>query len=439
MNPYIQYMYSYPHKTAYGVLSGIRLEDYAKRLVAGDNSLYFHIPFCQSKCGYCNLFSVTGQSEAFMKEYVDAMERQAQQVARIFPESVQFSDLTLGGGTPLSLPTGQLERVFEIAEKIMGFDAGDKMIIVETSPGQTTEEKLRLLKEHSVTRISMGVQSFQEEELRRLNRSHSVAQVEQAMTWIRRMGFPCVNLDLIYGIPGQTIESLLASAKRVLEYEPEELFVYPLYIKKDTYLSGKKLNRSEYTYEMYLQIRDYLKDRGYVPCSMRRFVRGGSPSDTGSCGFDNTISLGCGGRSYIGNLHFCTPYGVRQSQCMSILREYMEQQNYLDITHGYLLSEDEEKRRYVIKNILFSSGLSLEEYGQVYGSRPEEDYPILADWIRDGYAFVNHMRMYLTEKGISLSDYLGPMLISKEVREKMCRSEISPLSIIDEEGKEGRI
>lgn len=419
MNPYIQYMYSYPHKTAYGPLQGIQLMDYTEKLVEGQNSLYFHLPFCESKCGYCNLFSLAGQEDNLMKSYMDSVERQAVQYREIFSPQIQFGDLTLGGGTPLLLPAGQLERVFEIAERIMGFIPEGKTTIVETSPGQTTEEKLGILKAHGVTRVSMGIQSFHDEELKTLNRRHSVKQVEAAMELIRKMDFPCVNLDLIYGIPGQTIESLLASVKRAVSYKPEELFVYPLYIKKDTYLAGKKLKQSEHTYEMYEQIRDYLWSEGYTPLSMRRFVRGGSVEDTKTCGFGNTISLGCGGRSYIGNLHFCTPYSVRQSQCRQILTAYMEKEDYLEITHGYILSKDEEKRRYVIKNILFGSGLSLDEYHQVYGGKPQSDFPVLCEWMQNGYAVVEKNRLRLNEKGISLSDYLGPMLISKEVREKM--------------------
>ena len=230
MNPYLQYMYSYPHKTAYGPLYGVRLEQYADRLSGSENSLYFHIPFCQSKCGYCNLFSVTGQSEAAMEQYVGAMERQARQWSASFPQDVEFADLTLGGGTPLLLPERQLERVFRIATEGMGFEPAGRHIVVETSPGQTTEEKLWLLKEHHVTRVSMGVQSFRGEDLEAIHRSHSVEQVERALECIQKVGFPCVNLDLIYGIPGQTVSGLWQSLERALAYEPEELFVYPLYI-----------------------------------------------------------------------------------------------------------------------------------------------------------------------------------------------------------------
>lgn len=422
MDPYVQYMYSYPHKTAYGSLEGIYLEDYIDRLSGSDNSLYFHIPFCQSKCGYCNLFSVTGQREELMEEYVNAMERQAAQLAEIIPADVNFGDLTLGGGTPLILPVELLERVFRIAREHMGFVGNGKHTVVETSPGQTTEEKIAVLKEHDVTRISMGVQSFHDSELRALNRAHSVQQVERALEIIKKAEFPCLNLDLIYGIPNQTRESLMYSAERALQYEPEELFVYPLYIKEGTFLSRRRAARPETTYQMYIMIRDYLKDRGYTPFSMRRFVKGGEISRTGSCGFENTISIGCGGRSYIGNLHFCSPFAVRQSSCLEILQKYIHEKDYRKLNHGYILSKEEQKRRYVIKNILFGRGIEQGEYEECFGRKLKQDFAVLGDWIQQGYAKEHEGRIGLTEKGFSLSDFLGPMLISDEVREKMKQS-----------------
>ena len=427
MNPYQQYMYSYPHKTAYGTLGGIRLTDYADRLADRECSLYFHIPFCQSKCGYCNLFSVTGQSQAFMEQYIDAMERHAGQVSGVLPKSVVFTDLTLGGGTPLMLSVPQLERVFRIAEEQMGFNAEGRQTVVETSPAQTTEEKLNLLREHHVTRISMGVQSFYEDELVALNRSHTVEQVRHAMEMIKKVGFSCVNLDLIYGIPGQTEKSFISSIDQALAYEPEELFVYPLYIKKDTYLSAQAVGMPETAYQMYLAAREHLRQRGYVPYSMRRFVRGGDVEGLSGCGFDNTVSIGCGGRTYIDELHFCMPYGVRQSQCRGILHQYMETEDYLAVRHGIILSGEEQKRRFVIKNILFGCGLSKAAYKKHFITEPERDFPVLADWIQKGYAYEEGQKIRLTERGYSLSDHLGPMLISDEVRQKMIHSEISPM------------
>ena len=132
---YQQYMYSYPHKTAYRTLEGVDIRDYLPRLEQEENSLYFHIPFCQAKCGYCNLFSVTGKGADYVDAYLDAMERQMKQYDLA---SYSFSDVTIGGGTPLYLEEKQLVRLFGMIEEVQG--RTEYPVIIETSPNQTTEE-----------------------------------------------------------------------------------------------------------------------------------------------------------------------------------------------------------------------------------------------------------------------------------------------------------
>lgn len=439
-NPYVQYMYSYPHKTAYRRLDGIDLKTFFPYLAGQENSLYFHIPFCQYKCGYCNLFSLAGQPESMMEQYVDAMERQAEQMRKVLPAGVEFADLTLGGGTPLILPEYLLERVFRISEEYFNFRSGEcavgermnpereslgfqssaHPIVVETSPNQTTEQKLWLLKEHGVTRLSIGVQSFQEKELETLCRFHRAETAKRALQDIRKVGFSCVNIDLIYGIPGQTKESLLDSLEQALDFQPEELFIYPLYVKPGTALHQQGAKQHPETFEMYQCVRERLEKAGYHSYSMRRFVRGAkNVQETSLCGFGNTISVGCGGRSYIGNLHFCTPYAVQQEHCISLVENYIRKKDYMNVAFGYLLSDDEQKHRYVIKHILFGQGISRKDYRQHFGGEAEQDFEPIAKWLDEGYAVRTENYITLTDQGIALSDYLGPQLISDEVREKM--------------------
>ncbi|MDE7058764.1 MAG: radical SAM protein, partial [Lachnospiraceae bacterium] len=156
MNPYIQYMYSYPHKTAYRSLSGVSLKDYAPLLRGSGHGLYLHIPFCQAKCGYCNLFSVTGQKEEKIERYLDTVERQSQQYQSLLaPYQTEFSELVIGGGTPLLLSEWQLLRMFALIEKYFTFQKGRELII-ETAPNQTDTKRLSILKQAKVTRVSMG-------------------------------------------------------------------------------------------------------------------------------------------------------------------------------------------------------------------------------------------------------------------------------------------
>ncbi len=419
-NPYIQYMYSYPHKTAYRRLQNIDIKAFLGYLKNRENSLYFHVPFCQYKCGYCNLFSLAGQSEELMEQYVEAMERQVAQLLKELPKEIMFEDLTLGGGTPLILPERLLERVFEMAENGLGFDAKGHSVIVETSPNQTTASKLKLLKEHGTTRVSIGVQSFQEEELQALSRFHTVQSANTALELIRKEGFDCLNIDLIYGIPGQTWASLKASLVRALSYAPEEIFIYPLYVKPGTGLY-QKTERSSETYELYLHVRDTLRANGYQQQSMRRFVKAKEDMKITPtlCGFGNTLSIGCGARSYLGNLHFCTPYAVKQKHCLELLNRYIGETDYLKVDFGFLLNEEEQKRRYVIKHILFGTGISKEDYHKHFGGDVLQDFTILKEWIKEGCAKESSEFIRLTEPGVALSDYLGPQLISPEVNRKM--------------------
>ncbi len=417
-NPYVQYMYSYPHKTAYRALDGVSIENYMHFLCEEKNSLYFHIPFCQYKCGYCNLFSLAGQPEKKIEQYIDAVERQAEQWSELLPSGVEFADMTLGGGTPLLLSEKLLRRVFRIARDYFGFRRG-RAIVVETSPNQTTPEKLALLKEEGVTRLSMGVQSFQPDELKSLYRFHEVTTVRRVLEDIRKADFDCVNLDLIYGISGQTKESLEDSLKKAVSYQPDELFVYPLYIKPDTYLYRNHVRNADNTYALQLHAREALRRAGYRAHSMRRYVRGAEEPADVSCGFDNTLALGCGGRSYLGNLHFCTPYAVAQEMCGAILKDYIGTKDYRTLTNGFLLSPEEQKRRYLIRQLLYGKGILRTDYRERFGGEPEQDFPALAEWAQEGYAVLGGESVSLSEEGIALSDYLGPKLISEDVRKRM--------------------
>lgn len=425
MERYIQYMYSYPHKTAYRKLENIFLSDYRMYLRREEkNDLYFHIPFCESKCGYCNLFSVSGEGEYLTEKYIEAMERQAETYDM---KKIPFQTLTIGGGTPLYLSAKQLEKVFQTAKNYFKWEIKKPEIIIETSPRQTTEEKVAILKEQQVTRVSIGVQSFQEKELQILHRNHTKEEIKKALELLKKAEFTQLNLDLIYGIPEQTKETLKNNIDCALFYEPEELFVYPLYVKPQTRLFREGVKREEDAYESYCFSRDYLKQRGYEQTSMRRFVRKDKfcleeKAEWKECGYsENTISIGCGGRSYIGNLHFCSPYAVKPSHCKKIVQDYIDTKDFQKIEYGFLLSEEERKRRYLIKNLFYFRGVSSMDYRENFHGELKIDFPILDEFIEKNYIKEISENLVLTPLGLGLSDYLGPMFISEEVKERMKR------------------
>lgn len=411
---YHSYMYSYPHKAAYRPLEGIRLEDYKKALYEEENTLYIHIPFCQTKCGYCNLFSVTGRSQEEYGRYLSAVEEHARQLDI---KDAVWTNFIVGGGTPMILNEDQLERLFMIGEKLMNVDLKEVSSCVETAPNQTDPDKLKILKAFHVDRVSIGIQSFHDRELKLLKRSHTQSAAVHALERIKKEEFLCLNIDLIYGIPGQTVQDLAGSIKAALEFEPDEIYAYPLYIRQNANLGGYGRNREMWS--LYCYLRDRLMDSGYIQTSMRCFTKKRGARGE-SCGFENTVSLGCGGRSYLGDLHFCSKYETEPCRCVQQIEDYIKLRDKTAAEYGIILNKSEQKRRFVIKNLLHSNGIDVQEYLKRFEHSLTEDFTLFEDFLSRGWCVEEEDRMRLTPLGMSLSDHIGPMFISDEIR---CRME----------------
>jgi oxygen-independent coproporphyrinogen-3 oxidase len=408
-------MYSYPHKTAYRRFDPpVDMAPYLKKAEGRKASLYFHIPFCRYKCGFCNLFSLQSCNTAMADAYLDAMSRQAGRLSSL-AKALQFDAFAIGGGTPLLLSVAQLNKLFDTAA-LFGVAANEVFTSVETSPDYAGGEVLRFLKDKGVERISIGIQSFHTEELLRIKRRTSVSAIETALGNIRQMKFPQFNIDLIYGIEGQTTESFLSSVRNALRWQPTELFLYPLYIRNGVRIAGKV--NSERLFDMYTAGRDELLKSGFRQTSMRRFVQGNEEAAAPeySCGDEVMISCGCGGRSYIGELHCATPYAVGQSKIKSIIDAYIATTNFTTATNGYLLSEEEQRRRYLIKNLMYYRGIDKAGYAQRFGECiPDAPFNTLID---EGLAEDKDGFIRLTAEGMACSDEIGPLFISPAVRKQ---------------------
>lgn len=412
---YTDYMYSYPHKTAYRPFPHpVALAPYLEALNAKGcrASLYFHLPFCHSKCGYCNLFSLSAHTDQLVDAYLRTLERQALQLAPM-TQGLTFDGFAVGGGTPLLLEPDKLGRLFRIAS-IFGVRPADVFTSVETSPEYADELRLGILKEAGTARVSIGIQSFLDGELRALGRQPRRADIYPALERIGQAGFPIFNIDLIYGIKGQTRDSFLLSLREALRFSPNELFVYPLYVRYGTGIQERE--DDDTSYKLYLTARDYLSEHGFRQTSMRRFVR--HAEEGHSCGDEVMLSCGAGGRSYLGPLHYATRYAVHPGRIREIIDQYLQTEDFTMADNGFILSPDEQARRYIIKNLLYHTGIDKHACYVRHGVRLE-DYPqmqMLADrhWVED---VDGHIR--LTDEGMGYSDYIGQLFISPAVRTLM--------------------
>lgn len=411
---YVSYMYSYPHKTAYRTLTPpVSLSPYLERLEGREASLYFHIPFCAHKCGYCNLFSQQCCDAERISLYLHTMRRQAEQMS-VAAQGLKFTSFAVGGGTPLILDEGQLEELFCLAE-LFGVHPSRVFTSVETSPEYTQKSVLRQLRARGVERLSMGVQSFNETELKKLKRRPGLGTVVGALENIVEAGFPQFNLDLIYGIEGQTVESFMRSLNTALTYRPNELFIYPLYVRPGTRIDVRSTD--DIGYAIYKSARELLVGQGFVQTSMRRFVRRETTETEFSCGDEVMLSCGAGGRSYLGNLHYATPYAVRQQAIADEIDHYIRTTDFMTAANGFLLSTEEMQIRFIIKNLMYHRGVDLAEYEKRFGEKPDRN--LFREFTDRGWIEETGRIVRLTEEGMAYSDYIGQAFISPVVRKLM--------------------
>jgi oxygen-independent coproporphyrinogen III oxidase len=423
-SPYQSYVYAYPHKTAYRPIEPPL--DLRKLWEAEDKSalfLYLHIPFCEMRCGFCNLFTTVHPTTSLETAYLDTLKRQAKAVKAALGEA-SFARFAIGGGTPTYLTPDELHQIFDIAEDMMGAELAQIPISIETSPLTATPERLEVLRQRHVSRISIGVQSFLEAEVHAAGRAQKTADVHKALSHIRRTGVPTLNIDLIYGLPGQTVETWLESLQIALDYQPEELYLYPLYVRPLTGIEKLDFEWEDVRLSCYRAGRDYLLSNGYRQVSMRMFKVAHAPQDSGPvycCQEDGMVGLGCGARSYTRHYHYATDYAVGRKEVLQILYHYMEQQEeaFGKLVYGIQLNEDDQRRRYILKSLLHATGLSLRDYQHYFGTDALQDYPLLSYFLVQGWIAFNTDILHLTESGFEYSDALGPMFYSEHVNLRM--------------------
>ncbi|MFF8833418.1 STM4012 family radical SAM protein [Streptomyces sp. NPDC015131] len=431
--PYESYVYAYPHKTAYRPLPGRpALRDLWRGEATDALSLYAHIPFCEVRCGFCNLFTRIGAPDGLAGRYLDALDRQAGAVRDALGEpgggGVRFANAAFGGGTPTFLTAGELDRLCDIAEQRMGADLRAIPLSVETSPATATADRLAVLAGRGATRLSIGVQSFVDEEARAAVRPQRRADVEAALGRIRDTGVPVLNIDLIYGIDGQTPATWRASLDAALAWHPEELYLYPLYVRPLTGLARRTAHTDRdwdaQRLDLYRRGRDHLLAEGYEQVSMRMFRRAGAPGqgpDDHACQTDGMIGLGCGARSYTSALHYSFDYAVDMGEIRRIVDDYTATEDFGRAVHGRAMDGDEARRRHLVQSLLQARGMPLADYRSRFGSDPYEDFGAeLAEFAGRGWLDgAEPGLLRLSPEGLAHSDAVGPALFSPAVRAAM--------------------
>lgn len=264
------------------------------------SGIYIHIPFCKQACSYCDFYFVT--RDRLIPEFVDALVQEISTVpvgdGSPFPGD-PVRTLYLGGGTPSRLPLSQLERIFDALHRHFGL-SGLEEVTVEVNPEDVTPDLLTGLRDMGVTRLSMGIQTFQPELLEFMHRAHSAPEAHAALESVVRAGFTSFSVDLIYGCPDQTAAQLQDDLNRLLAYDPPHLSAYSLTIEPRTRLGKQaelgRLNpaNDETVARQSRLIRDVLGTNGIHQYEISNYARQGHEAEHNSAYWRHENYLGLG-------------------------------------------------------------------------------------------------------------------------------------------------
>ncbi len=239
--------------------------------------IYIHIPFCEKKCFYCDFYSI--ENHSLRGEFIEALVLEIKGFGKSHSR-LEADTLFFGGGTPSLLTPREMERILEAVHHTFQL-SHDSEFTVECNPGATDTAYLREYKVLGANRLSFGVQSFFEDELKFLSRIHSASQAEAAVHIAREAGYSNINVDLIYALPHQTEDRLSENLRRVVSLAPDHISAYNLIVEQGTPLSSAVANGSvipaqeETEVAMYEQVMEYLEVKGYSHYEISNYARPG--------------------------------------------------------------------------------------------------------------------------------------------------------------------
>ncbi|MCI8708506.1 MAG: radical SAM family heme chaperone HemW [Dorea sp.] len=365
--------------------------------------IYIHIPFCAKKCNYCDFLSGPAPKEE-RRAYVESLCRRIRSCGNL-AKAYRVISIFVGGGTPSILEGEQMGQIFAAARQAFFIDENAE-ITVEVNPGTVTEEKLKMYRETGVNRLSIGLQSASDEELKILGRIHSFRDFLETYRMAREEGFGNINVDLISAVPGQTRESWAQTLERTAALCPEHISAYSLIIEEGTpfyeiYSSENSGSRKkgegnpplpdeDEERQMYQDTKDILAQYGYERYEISNYARKG---------YECRHNLGYWNRTeYLG-------IGTGASS-------FMEHKRWVQDEKPHELSMSEEMEEYMFLGLRKTKGVSEKRFEEEFTAPIEEIYgAVINDMISKGLMVRNDDFIMLTDRGTDVSNYVMSMFL----------------------------
>lgn len=395
-------------------------------------SLYVHIPFCALKCKYCDFLSFDGESYGTMLRYVDSLCQEIKLYAPLASDYIVRS-VFIGGGTPSLLDEGLITNIMAFIRKTFTLEK-DAEISIEANPGTLRHQKLNGYKAAGINRLSIGLQSADDEMLRKLGRMHNYDQFVATFKAARRAGFNNINIDIMSGLPGQTIHSYVDTLSRVIEFGPEHISAYSLSIEEGTPFAKdpeilESLPPDMIDRRMYEITKKLLAAHGYDRYEVSNYARPGYECRHNMVYWTGGeyIGFGIGASSYFQGKRFNNIRDILQYiQLMEETSDKFAEADNLEILYNESVRKlrenvtpiyiDSRMEEFMFLGLRMMCGISRIDFEERFKKDIYEVYgPVLNKYIDQGLLATYEDRIYLTDKGIDVSNVvLADFILDKD-------------------------
>lgn len=365
-------------------------------------SAYIHIPFCEHICFYCDFNKVFLEGQP-VDEYIDALLKEIRLTTAKHPEK-QMETIYIGGGTPTSLNAAQLDRLLSGVRELLPFD-DKREFTVEANPGDLTQDKLRVMKNYGVNRLSMGVQTFDDQLLKKIGRKHTAADVYETMHFLEKENFENVSIDLIYALPGQTVEGFQDTLQKAIELDLPHYSLYSLILENKTmFMNWVRQGRLELPDEdteagMFEATIEQMAKTGRHQYEVSNFALAGKESQHNLVYWNNEhyYGFGAGASGYLGDARYRN-FGPIQHY-LQPLRE-----NKLPVLETEHLTRANQIEEEMFLGLRKLAGVSKERFEEKFQTTITQVYgPVLEKLKIEGLLAESDKYFSLTEKGL----YIG--------------------------------
>ncbi len=366
--------------------------------------IYVHIPFCYSKCAYCDFLSAAG-SEKEIADYFKALSREIGSTSI----NEEVDSIFFGGGTPSLVHERYITEIIELLRRKYRINS-DTEITIECNPGTLTEEKLAAYKTAGVNRLSIGLQSADDKELQMLGRIHTFDEFKGSFIMARKQGFDNISVDLMESVPGQTFETMMGTIEKVIALEPEHISAYSLILEEGTRMCEKRedfpdLPDEDTEREIYYAVKKKLAEAGYVQYEVSNFasIREGKllycRHNVGYWDRVNYYGFGLGAASLTDGTRYSNVRDMNIYIRAAGLSEYRAETELLD--------KEDQMSEFMFIGLRKNEGISSSVFKNSFGSTIEDVYgEILKEHIQDGTIKKTDVGYALTERGMDISNYI---------------------------------